>query len=261
MEGELIILGCGSSAGVPAIGNWWGACDPNEERNHRTRPSIALRTQNTLVIVDTGPDFREQMNRANLGCPDAIIITHEHSDHTSGIDELRTLQRRHDMRRFAMYANDVTLDALYTRFDYMFRDSENGFYPAVCDPAPLTMGAAVTIGDITFAPFEQDHGTISSVGLRIGNIGYSTDVKRLDDAAYAALDGVDTWIVDGAGYHSKTNPVHASIDEVIGMNKRIGAARVILTHLPPTMDYQTLIKELPDGFIPAFDGMRIAYNL
>src|SRR5690606_30901380 len=128
MEGELIILGCGSSAGVPAIGNWWGACDPNELKNRRLRPSIALKTKNTLVIVDTGPDFREQMNRAELGCPDAIIITHEHSDHTNGIDELRTLQRRHDMRRFPLYANDETLDALQGRLGYMFRDSENGFY-------------------------------------------------------------------------------------------------------------------------------------
>lgn len=259
MEGKLIILGCGSSAGVPAIGNWWGACDPNEPKNHRLRPSIALKTDSTLVIVDTGPDFREQMNRTNLGCPDAVIITHEHSDHTNGIDELRTLQRRHDMRRFPMYANEKTLHALRARLGYMFQDSENGFYPAVCDPVSLKMGEPVTIGDITFTSFEQDHGTISSVGLRIGNIAYSTDVKRLNDAAYVALEGIETWIVDGAGYHSQTNPVHATIEEVMAMNERIGAAKVILTHLPPTMDYQTLIDELPDGYIPAHDGMALNF--
>ena len=92
MDGKLIILGCGGSAGTPAIGNWWGACDPKEPRNRRTRPSVAIKTEKTLVIVDTGPDFRDQMNRENLGCPDAIIITHIHSDHTNGIDETRTLE-------------------------------------------------------------------------------------------------------------------------------------------------------------------------
>jgi phosphoribosyl 1,2-cyclic phosphate phosphodiesterase len=260
MAGTLIILGCGSSAGVPAIGNWWGACDPNDPRNNRTRPSIALKTDTTLLIVDTGPDFREQMNRENLGCPDAVIITHEHSDHTNGIDELRTLQRLNDMRRFPLLSTQVTIDALQHRLGYMFEDSENGFYPAVCDPVLLDMGTPKTIGDITFTPFLQDHGTIDSIGLRIGNIGYSTDVKRLDDVAFDILQGVDTWIVDAAGYHSKTNPVHATIDEVITMNERIGAARVILTHLPPTMDFQTLAEELPEGYIPAVDGLTIQIN-
>lgn len=259
MGGKLIILGCGSSAGVPAIGNWWGACDPNDPRNRRTRPSIALQTDTTLIIVDTGPDFREQMNRENLGCPDAIVITHEHADHVNGIDELRTLQRRYDMRKFPMYSTQRTLDSLHTRVGYMFEDSENGFYPAVCDPIVLGMNAPVTMGDITFVPFLQDHGTLDSIGIRVGNIGYSTDVKRLDEAAYKALEGIQTWIVDAAGYHSDTNPVHANLKEIATMNERIGAQSVILTHLPPTMDYKALMKELPDEYIPAIDGMSIPF--
>ncbi len=259
MGGKLIILGCGSSAGVPAIGNWWGECDPSDKRNHRTRPSIALQTDSTLIIVDTGPDFREQMNRENLGVPDAIILTHEHSDHVNGIDELRVLQRLNNKRKFPVYATDETIERLKKRVDYMFKDSENGFYPSVCNPVILEMGQTTTIGDVTFTPFEQDHGTISSLGLRVGNIGYSTDVKRLDEAAYAVLKGVETWIVDGAGYHSDTNPVHANIKEVIEMNGKIGAKQVILTHLPPTMDYKTLLNELPPGIIPATDGLTLDF--
>lgn len=255
--GELIVLGCGGSSGVPAIGGWWGACDPHEPRNIRTRPSIALKTDTTLIVVDTGPDFREQMNRERLGCPDAVIITHIHSDHINGLDELRTFQRLNKGRKFPVYTDAYTLEKLTERLDYMFTETEGGFYPAVCLPEIVTYGRTLTIGDITLTLFEQDHGTISSLGLRIGDIGYSTDMKRLDDAALTALAGIHTWIVDAAGHHSRSNPVHACIEELIELNNRIGAKEVLLTHLPPTMDYATLMKELPQGFMPAFDGMRV----
>lgn len=260
MDGTLTILGCGGSAGVPAIGNWWGNCDPLEPRNARTRPSIALQTETTLLVVDTGPDFQAQMNREKLGCPDAVIITHEHSDHINGIDELRTLQRL-NKRKFPLYASRATLDQLLRRLDYMFVTSEDGFYPAVCDAMEVEIGAPLTLGDITMTIFEQDHGRIKSLGLRIGNIGYSTDVKSLQKPAYEALQGIDTWIVDGAGHYSKTNPVHASVEEVVAMNDIIGAKNVFLTHLPPTMDYQTMLKELPDGMAPAYDGMTLKFKL
>ncbi len=259
MDGKLIVLGCGGSAGVPTVGNWWGNCDPAEPRNLRTRPSIALKTQDTLIIVDTSPDFREQMNREKLGCPDAIVITHDHADHVNGLDELRILQRRHN-RKFAVHSTPYTLAQLEKRVDYMFKSSENGFYPAVCDAVPIELHQQMTIGDIAFTPFEQDHGTIKSLGLRIGNVAYSTDVKRLGPEAYKILSGVETWIVDGMGNHSRENPVHVCIEEVIEMNEKVGAKRVYLTHLPPTMDYQTLLKELPPGFVPAYDGMTLDFS-
>lgn len=256
METELIILGCGGSAGVPAIGNWWGACDPTEPRNIRTRPSIALRTQNTLVIVDTGPDFREQMNREQLGCPDAVFITHAHFDHINGLDELRTLQRIHKGREFPLYALPETMGMLRQRLDYMFVTSESGFYPTVCIGTEIDPVKPIIVGDIEMRPFIQQHGSLQSLGLRIGNIGYSTDVKKLDEAALATLKGVDVWIVDAAAYRHRENKVHMSIDEIIETNEKIGAGRVVLTHLPPIMDYQTLRNELPKGFEPAYDGMR-----
>lgn len=258
-SGKLIILGCGSSAGVPAIGNWWGACDPNDKRNLRTRPSVALQTDQTMIIVDTGPDFREQMNRENLGCPDAVIFTHVHSDHVNGIDELRALMRRHKRGKFPTYSDEATISKMLHRFDYMFATMENGFYPAVCEPIVLEMGREVTVGDIAFTPFLQDHGTMDSIGIRLGNIAYSTDVKRLDEKAYSILEGINTWIVDGAAYHEPTNPVHANLAEVYTMNERVKARRVILTHLPPTMDYQKLIDELPKGYEPATDGMVLEF--
>ncbi|MFA5592077.1 MAG: MBL fold metallo-hydrolase [Micavibrio sp.] len=259
MDGELIILGCGGSSGVPAIGNWWGKCDPAEPRNRRTRPSIALLHGESLAIVDTGPDFKEQMNRENLVYPDGIIITHTHADHINGLDELRTLQRIHKKGRIPVYASTDTHEKLFRRLDYMFTETENGFYPAVCDQIHVTEGDVITVGDLKMTCFDQNHGSIKSLGLRIGNIGYSTDVLSLEDRAYDILRGIDTWIVDAASYHGPAY-VHAGLQEVFEMNKRVQAKHVYLTHLSPTMDYAALCAELPEGYMPAHDGLRLKFT-
>lgn len=257
MGAKLIILGCGGSAGVPAIGNWWGNCDPNEPRNIRTRPSVCIMSNNALVIIDAGPDFQAQMNRENLGCPDALVITHAHSDHINGIDEFRTLQRLHK-RKFPLHALPETMDMLYKRLDYMFKTSEDGFYPSVFDAALIEPLKPLVIGDITIQPFIQGHGSIQSLGLRVGSVAYCTDVKTLNATALEILRGVDVWIVDAAGHNSQTNPVHLGVQEIIDINTQfIGAEKVYLTHLPPSMDYQTLIHELPKGYEPAWDGLQI----
>ncbi|PZQ48021.1 MAG: MBL fold metallo-hydrolase [Micavibrio aeruginosavorus] len=261
MDGELIILGCGGSAGVPTIGNWWGACDPAEPKNIRTRPSVALKTANTLVVVDTSPDFRDQMNREELECPQAIIITHAHSDHINGLDELRTLQRLNNMRTFDIYALPETQATLDKRLEYMFKNSEDGFYPTVCTPVAVTPHKEFSIGDLSFLPFAQAHGSLTSLGLRMGSIAYSTDVKSLGQGAFDALKGIDIWVVDGAGHNSPQNPVHASISEIIEMNAVIKAKQVFLTHLPPTMDYATLKRELPQNYLPAYDGMVLKFKI
>ncbi len=255
---QLIVLGCGGSAGVPAIGNWWGACDPAEPRNIRTRPSVCIMTNNTLIVVDAGPDFLWQMNREKLGCPDALFITHAHSDHINGIDEFRILQRLNNQRRFPLYALSDTLQNLQKRLDYMFQTSEDGFYPAVFDGQAVNPQMPLTIGDIKLLPFVQMHGSVRSMGLRVGDTAYCTDVKQMDDAAIQSLTGIKTWIVDAAGHKSTTNPVHMGIDEIIELNEsRIGASKVYLTHLPPTMDYRTLMAELPAGYEPAYDGLTL----
>jgi len=260
-SGTLTILGCGGSAGVPAIGNWWGNCDPAEPKNRRTRPSIALQTEDALVVVDTGADFREQMNREKLGRPDAVVITHVHADHVSGIDELRYMQRIFKIKElYPLYAFPDTMDKLMDKYDYMFMETEGGFYPAVCNPVRVEEGDEIKIGSLRATVFSQVHGSIRSLGLRIGNVAYSTDVLRLDDTAYEILKGIDTWVLDGAAYNSPPT-VHVGLKEVYAMNERVGAKKVYITHMSPMMDYATLRKELPAGYEPAYDGLKINFTL
>ncbi len=257
--GKIVILGCGNGAGTPAIGNHWGKCDPNEPKNRRTRASIAIIGENTTILVDTGPDLRAQMNREDIKDVDAILYTHPHADHVHGIDEFTTLSRIHK-KKYTAYGTAETLDEIRLRFSYIF-ESKIGFYPAVIEACTIKMNEILRFEGLEILPFEQDHGTRTSAGFRIGNVAYSTDMKRLDEKAFEALKGVETWIVDGCGYHQADNPVHANLQEIFTYNERVRASRVILTHLAPNMDYQTVVGELPSGYEPAYDGMRIDWSM
>lgn len=258
-DAELIILGCGNAAGTPSIGNFWGNCDPDEPRNVRTRPSVAVRAGDTVVVVDTGPDFSRQINRENLADVNAILYTHAHADHLHGIDDLRVLRNRHK-RVIPIYGLPETLDEIEERFAYLFRTGGEGIYPRVVEPRPFEQadyGREYKFEDVSFIPFQQMHGTCTSLGFRFGDVAYSTDMLDLDDDAFKALEGTKTWIVDGAGYIFHKNPVHATLKRVYELNERVQAEQVYLTHLTQLMDYQTLKRELKDGYEPAYDGLRI----
>lgn len=258
MSGKIIILGCGNGAGTPGIGNYWGKCDPDEPKNRRTRSSILVQSENTAILVDTGPDMREQFNRHDVKDLDYILYTHIHADHTHGIDELRTLRRR-NQKIFPCYGTAETMATISTTFSYMFQEDKDGFYPPALTANRLELYRETTLGDVRFTAYGQDHGGVTSLGFRFGNVAYSTDMKRLDERAFEVLRGVKTWIVDACSYHSDTNPVHAGLNEVYAMNERIGAGRVVLTHLSSAMDYRTLTGELPPGYEPAHDGMVIDF--
>lgn len=248
------ILGCGTSSGVPRVGNDWGECDPNEPRNRRRRVSILVEQGDTRILVDTGPDLREQLLDARVADVDAVIWTHDHADHCHGIDDLRQL---YHARGAAVtgYARQDTIAVLKRRFGYAF-DGKNG-YPAVVTADPL--GDALEVGMIRVRTVDQPHGTIRSAGLRFdgpgGSIGYSTDVNALTSEMVALFEGVDLWIVDAL--RRAPHPSHASLSEALAWIALVQPRRAILTHMDHSMDYASLRAELPAGVEPGFDGQEV----
>ena len=247
---RVTILGCGTSGGVPRIGNHWGDCDPNEPKNRRRRVSILVEHGGTRLLVDTSPDLREQCLDAGVDRLDAVLYTHEHADHIHGIDDLRGLAYLSG-GRIPAYAAARALAEITQRFSYIF-ESRYG-YPAICTTHEID--GPFRVGEIDVQPFEQQHGPITSLGFRFGPIAYSTDLNDLSEDAFAALDGIDVWIVDALRYDP--HPTHAHLDMTLGWIERVKPKRAVLTHMTWDMDYATLARRLPDGVEPAYDGMVI----
>ena len=249
------ILGCGTSSGVPRIGNDWGACDPAEPRNRRLRVSILVETPATRILVDTGPDLREQLLAAQVDTIDAVLWTHDHADHTHGIDDLRQV---YHARRAPVpgYARRATAAVLRERFRYAVEGS--GGYPATIDLADLP--DRLRIGDIDIAVVDQPHGSITSAGLCFSHaafrIGYATDFNILTDDMRKLYQGADVWIVDAL--RRAPHPTHPTLDQAVGWARELGVRRAVLTHMDQSMDYATLVAELPAGIAPGHDGLEIA---
>jgi phosphoribosyl 1,2-cyclic phosphate phosphodiesterase len=245
---KITVLGSGTSGGVPRIGNHWGACDPANPKNRRRRVSIAVEQGLTRLIVDTSPDLREQCLDANINRVDGVLYTHDHADHTHGIDDLRALAWSQG-GRVPVYADANTLATLMQRFDYVFASKQG--YPAICEPHEID--GAFRIGEIPVVPFAQAHGDMQSIGYRFGKAAYSTDLNGLDEAAFEALEGIDLWIVDALRY--EPHPTHAHLDLTLSWIDRIKPRHAVLTHMTWDMDYETLKRQLPEGVEPAYDGM------
>jgi phosphoribosyl 1,2-cyclic phosphate phosphodiesterase len=257
---RVILLGTGSSAGVPWIGGAdgsgnWGACDPTEPRNCRTRTSIVVESdEGTRLLVDTGPDMRAQLLACRVPGVDAIVYTHAHADHITGIDDVRILNRI-ARRPLDAFGTKATLDELTRRFAYAFRPWQPpGFFRPVLVPREVTAGDTIEIAGLEIRLIDQDHGFSRSLGLRIGNFGYSTDVFGLDETALAALEGVDTWVV-GCFLRSGPHKTHADLPQVLDWKRRLGARRTVLTHMGNDMDWSWLVANLPAGVEPGHDGM------
>jgi len=262
MTASFTILGSGSSGGVPRPALGWGACDPSNPRNRRRRTSLLVERRNgagvTRVLVDTSPDLREQLLDAEVDWLDAVLFTHEHADHTHGIDDLRGLFL-HRRRRVDVYCDDATSRMLMTRFSYCFVQPPGSDYPPILNMHELKAGVPLSIpgpgGPIEILPFAQDHGDIQALGFRFGNIAYSADLHDLPDASLAALAGLDLWIVDALRYHP--HPSHFSVADALSWIARIQPKRAILTNMHTDLDFEALRVSLPPGVEPAYDGMRI----
>lgn len=261
--GTITILGCGGSGGVPLVTDYWGACDPANPKNRRMRASIAIEHNGKTIIIDTGPDFREQTIKFGIKKVDAVLYTHGHSDHTNGIDELRYVSIL-AKQKVPIWADDATMQELQARFSHIFIPSTDGVYDQVVTPnvfANNDYGKTVDILGVPVIPFWQKHGANGrSLGFRFGDFAYSTDVSGLDDSAFEALKGIKAWVVDCAQFGSDFTIVHANFEMVKAWNDRIKAEKVILTHLTPRVDFAETLAKLPNGYEPAYDGLKLNFQ-
>jgi phosphoribosyl 1,2-cyclic phosphate phosphodiesterase len=255
---RVTILGCGGSAGVPTIGNHWGACDPAEPRNRRRRPSVLVEQAGTTILIDTPPDLREQLIDARVSRLDAVLYTHEHADHCHGIDDLREINRLMQAP-IPVYGNRETIEGVIERFGYGFRplsaNNATSYYRPVLEPRIVAGTEPFTVGAVTVTPFLQDHGYMTTLGYRFGDFAYSTDVVRLDEAAFAALAGITVWVVDCV--REEPHLVHSHLAGTLAWIDRVKPRRAWFTHMNNNLDYQTLLRRLPPGIAPAHDGLVI----
>jgi len=260
------ILGCGSSGGVPRAGQGWGACDPQEPKNRRLRCSLLVERIGphgvTSILIDTGPDLRQQLLSADVRRLDAILLTHAHADHIHGIDDVRPLVIE-ARKRIDIHMDEATAAHVLSRFGYIFETPPGSQYPALLNRKTLRHGVATRIdgpgGPVDCVPFELDHGDMQALGFRFGDCAYSPDVVGIPDQSRGWLEGLDLWIVDALRY--TPHPSHFHLAQTLEWIARLKPARAVLTNLHTDLDYQRLAAELPGGTMPAYDGMRIDESL
>jgi phosphoribosyl 1,2-cyclic phosphate phosphodiesterase len=258
------ILGCGSSGGVPRVGGDWGVCDPANSKNRRRRCSLLLQlgrgNETTTVLIDTSPDMREQMLSADVQRLDAVWYTHEHADHTHGIDELRGFFLR-QRQRIPVWADASTTEMLKLRFAYCAVTAPGSEYPPILDLNLLTAQQPVSAsgagGTITALPFNVVHGNITALGFRVGGLAYTPDLNDIPPESVEALAGLDVWIVDAL--RPTPHSSHFSLPETLAWIERLKPKRAILTNMHIDLDYATLRANLPAHIEPAYDGMTIQF--
>jgi phosphoribosyl 1,2-cyclic phosphate phosphodiesterase len=251
---KVTLLGCGASWGVPAIGPDWGRCDPSDPRNRRRRGSLLVESRGAALLIDTAPDLRQQLLDAGISRLDAVLLTHAHADHLHGIDDLRMVSQLAG-HAIPFYASPPALVEADRRFGYAFKPISPGrpiYRPAL---APHQIDGPFTAAGMSVVPFSQSHGYSTTLGFRIGPVGYSTDVVELDDNAFAALAGVKLWIVDCL--RREAHPTHSHLAKTLRWIERVGPRRAVLTHMDQSLDYRELMAELPPGVEPGRDGLSI----
>jgi phosphoribosyl 1,2-cyclic phosphate phosphodiesterase len=261
---RVTLLGCGSSGGVPRATGEWGACDPKEPRNRRTRCGLLLQkwreadagdpSQATTVLIDTPPDLREQLVKARPPHLDAVLISHDHADQTNGFDDIRAffLKQR---RQLPVWLDEPTRRTFMRRFGYAFV-SESGYPAIVRDAGHISPLVPVVIdgpgGELEILPLEQHHGFTTSLGFRVGPTAYSNDVVSMPEATFERLGGLSLWIVDAL--REKPHPSHAHLEMSLEWIARVRPRHAVLTNMHHDLDYQTLKARLPAGIEPGYDG-------
>ncbi|MCT4559537.1 MAG: MBL fold metallo-hydrolase [Pelagimonas sp.] len=259
-ELRFTILGCGSSGGVPRIGNKWGDCDPSNPRNRRRRCSLLVErisaAGTTRVLIDTTPDMHAQLLDTGIDRLDAVAWTHSHADHVHGLDDLRQIVFN-TRERLNVWADGHTQNDLLSRFGYAFVQPAGSPYPPILNlhtiDGPFCISGAG--GDITLTPFEVNHGAIDALGFRINGLAYLPDVAKMNDAAWAQLQDLDVFIVDAL--RRTPHPTHAHLDLALEWIAKAKPKRAVLTNMHIDLDYATVDAETPDHVTPAHDGLVI----
>ncbi len=262
MSTRFTLLGTASSGGCPRVGHVWGNCDPNNPKNRRRRCALLVERNTgkgrTTVLVDTPPDLREQLLDAAVATLDGVLFTHDHADHTHGIDDLRGVFFN-TKRRVRVWADAATRRTLESRFEYCFVQRSGSLYPAILQAHDITPPEPVRIegagGEISAVPIPQEHGDIPSLGFRFGNIAYSPDISGLPESSIPLLQGLDLWITDAL--RPTPHPSHFSVQQALAWVARVGAKRAILTHMTVELDYETLRRQLPPNVEVGYDGMVV----
>lgn len=248
---RLVMLGSGTSSGVPRIGNDWGACDPASPRNRRRRVSVLVEAGDVRLLVDTGPDLREQLLAADVGWVTGVLYTHDHADHCHGIDDLRALFHASG-REIDCYMDKATRASLRTRFSYVF--SGRAGYPPTARAHLLADD--MRFGDLVVRPFRQAHGPVHSMGFRFEHganaLAYSTDLNGIPAESWAMLEGLDLWVVDAL--RRDPHPTHSHLAQTLEWISRVRPRAAWLTHMDQSMDHDALLSELPTGVSPGYDG-------
>ena len=262
-ELKFTILGSGSSGGVPRLGGNWGACDPTNPKNRRLRCSLLVERTTpagtTRVLIDTSPDLREQMLAVGVGTLDGVIYTHSHADHTHGIDDLRmiVMNMRH---RLNVWADAPTRDALVSAFGYTFVQPDGSPYPTILKMNAINGDVAVSGpgGDVVLSPFQVDHGAVMALGFRIGPLAYLPDVKNMTPAAWAAVTGIECWVLDAL--RRDPHPTHVHLDHALDWIAQAAPGLAVLTNMHIDLDYATVEAETPANVTPAYDGMTLIFE-
>ena len=250
---KIRILGCGSSFGVPLIGNIFGKCDSSNPKNYRTRPSILININNKNILVDSGPDLRFQLLEAKCQKIDAVLYTHQHADHIHGINDLRAICLIMK-QKIPAWGSQETINYLIENFNYIFKSNKT------YDPIMITniISDKFYIDNIKINSFQHNHGKIDCTSYRINDFAYSTDIKYFYNNTIDKLKGIKVWII--GCLKKTTHPSHASLGQIMDYIKYIQPEKVYLTHMTGLMDYDEVNNNTPENVEPAYDGLEIIMN-
>jgi phosphoribosyl 1,2-cyclic phosphate phosphodiesterase len=258
MQAEIVILGSGTSMGVPTLGCGCAVCISTDPRNTRSRPSIAIGWGGHTVLIDTGPDFRQQALREKIDEIDAVFYTHPHADHILGLDDLRPLSF-HRAGGIPLYADEATATVLERIFEYTF--SPHTKYPtrARVDLRRFNDHAAVEIAGARFQRVPLLHGDLPVAGFRFGSAAYLTDMSTIPESSLPLLQNLEVLIIDAL--RKQPHPSHANVEQALGWIERVQPGRAYFTHMSHELDHEEAEKELPAHVRLAYDGLRIPFEI